>query len=363
MEAAVSDSIPAPPLPAGQLSETLNAIERELGAIWAEPDGDTGLPKVRASTLNLAVVSGASQLDGLREVTDTLSETHAGRVFLIYGDGHIPPWSIQHEVSGVCRPSGGQAAPVCNDRIELGCGAMVAPRVPSVVGALALPELPLVVGVARGAPRKISEALVTVADRVITDSSHTAVTRIAELARSTSAPVCDLEFLRTRAWRELCARFFDDALSATQAVSRVQIARTPGGEDPAALLIGWLASRLGWDLSGAVEPGRAVRRDGGPVEVELVEETVPNLPPGELLGVSMKAELSGETLSMRCWRNDASSIVHWSRRGPRHDDHEHTLGSRDEARIVAKAIDGSGGDAVCREALLAAALWQRRQGQ
>jgi len=357
----VSESIPATSgeaLPAGQLSETLVAIERELKAIWAEPDGATGLSKVLASTLNLAVVAAGSQLDILREQTDALSETHAGRVFLVSSDGHIPPWAIEYEVSGVCRPSGGQAAPVCNDRVELRCGAMVSPRVPSVVGTLTLAELPLVVEVAKGAPRKLSDALVQVADRLITDSGHTPVTRIAEMVRAVSAPVCDRAFLRMFAWRELCARFFDDALPAASAVSRVQVARTPGGEDPAALMLGWLASRLGWELSGAREAGHAVRRDGGKVEIELVEEAVPNLPPGELIGVAMKADLEGDVLSLRCWRNDASSIVRWTRSGARVDEHEHALGARDETRVVAKALDGSDSDVVCREALLAAASWQ-----
>jgi len=349
---------PAATLPAGQLSETLVAIERELTAIWAEPDGATGLSKVRASTLNLAVVAAGSQLDALREQTDALSETHAGRVFLVSSDGHIPPWAIEYEVSGVCRPSGGQSAPVCNDRVELRCGAMVSPRVPSVVGTLTLAELPLVVEIGPGAPRKLGDALVQVADRIITDSGHTPVARIAEMVRAVSAPVCDRGFLRLYPWRDLCARFFDDAVAAAHAVSRVQIARTPGGEDPASLMLGWLASRLGWDLSGALEAGHAVRRDGGEVEIELVEEAVPNLPPGEIIGVAMKAELEGDSLSLRCWRNDASRIVRWTRSGARTDEHEHALGTPDETRVIAKALDGLDDDRVCRQALLAAAGWQ-----
>src|SRR5206468_4328631 len=70
----------------GQVSATVSRVEAELAKIWAAPDAATGTAaaaKVRASTMNLVVIAPAADLERLREATDELANTHAGRVLLV----------------------------------------------------------------------------------------------------------------------------------------------------------------------------------------------------------------------------------------------------------------------------------------
>lgn len=336
----------------GLVSDTLSAIEGELRALWAVPDEGTRLPKVRASTLNLVVVAAGTELEAYRRSTDDLSETHAGRVILVSLDGRIASWEIEHEVSGVCRPSGGEAGPICNDRIELRCGAMVAPRIRSVLGALALPEIAVIAEIGPGAPNGLADALVQAADRVIVDSSHTSFRRIRDLALLANAAVVDRAFIRQHSWRELCARMFDDIVPALSSVAAIEItsAPRPGAPDPALLLLGWFASRIGMS---PVAPGR-LSHPSGRSAVWSVKPAAEG-PPGEIAGVRFEASLDGEPLSLSCERAARSGSLLTRRRGALASEHEHALGHHDETWVLRKAIDSRGADAVYRAAVMIAA--------
>ncbi len=347
----------AGPAATGRVSEAIARLEAELAALWAPPDPASGEPgKVRASTMNLVVVSVPSELERLREATDELNQTHAGRAFLVTVDPRSAPWEIQTAVSAVCRTDGG-ATPICADRIELSLGAMVAPRAGSILGALALSEVPTVLEIERGAPPQVVESLARAADRIVVDSAHTGLDRLAALARSVTVPIADRAFVRGFSWRELTARFFDDAPLAARAIRRVEVGRTAGGADPARLFVGWLASRLGWRL-GAGPGGRgAVDAAERPLEIALRTEELEGLGPGELTSVRIATELGGGRAA-RSIERIAPRVVRWSiEGGGRAEVHEHPLGYRDETWVLIKAIDSTESDRVYREALLAGAAW------
>lgn len=105
--------------------------------------------------------------------------------------------------------------------------------------------------------------------------------------------VVDLAWLRTTPWRERLAASFDppDRQAALDELKAVCIRHHPTSTPSAALLAGWLASRLGWTptalssrngdgLHGALEAGQGRR-----VEVELVPFDQPA--PG-LAGVTVR---------------------------------------------------------------------------
>jgi hypothetical protein len=339
----------------GAVSEAVSKVEAQLSAFWAASTGEDGAPKARAATMNFVVVSAPAEVERLRGDIEELAHTRAGRVFLMTVDGRLPPWELDADVSAVCHKEGDSV--LCYDRVELHFGAMSAVRASSVLGALSLSEVPTIVEIARGAPPALADGLARVAHRVIVDSAHTGIGRIAELAQKTTAALADRAFVRTFSWRELVARFFDDAPGAERSVGRVEIERSVADRhDPAALLLGWLASRLGWTFESATEARDA---QGMPIEIVVRATTTPGVEPGELGGVHITSALDNRPLFCACVRDSGERSVRWSLRGPRTATHHHPLGFRDESWVLCMAIDATAGDHVYRAAAIAAAAWSK----
>ncbi|MDI3290617.1 glucose-6-phosphate dehydrogenase assembly protein OpcA [Polyangium sp. 15x6] len=343
-------------LPVG---EALARIEAELASFWSSPDEQAGAPmtKVRSSTMSFVFTAAPSEIEHARATTDALADTHPGRAFVLTSDGRLAPWEVSYDVRAACRLDGG--TPICFDWIEMTFGAMACERAGSVVAALVVPEVPVVVELGRGAPRALLPTLLPRADRLIVDSAHTSVARIAEMLHMSTAPVGDRQFVRTYQWRELVARFFDDARPSLGSIREVTVGRTPGGAtEPAALFLGWLGSRLGWGFEAR---DRARDRHGEPVRITLRDDPREGLAPGQITGVWIEASLEGEPLSLACVRDrENPKQVAWTRRGARVTSHEHALGHRDEAWVLVKALDATEGDRVLRDALVLAAQWSER---
>jgi glucose-6-phosphate dehydrogenase assembly protein OpcA len=273
-------------------------------------------------------------------------------------DGRLAPWEMKHDVRMACRLDGG-AQPICHDWLELTFGAMACERAGSILDALSLPEIPLVIEVGRGAPRTIVSSIAHRADRLIVDSAHTSVSRIAEVTASIDCPIGDRQFVRTYTWRELVARYFDDALPALDYIQKVTVGRTAGGTtEPAALLLGWLGSRLDWTFES---PTQARDRQGKTVQIVVQDEAIAGLGPGEITDVWIETRLADEPLSLACHRRrENPTQVCWLRSGAKTSAHEHALGRRGEDWVLVKAIDGVESDRVYREALKMAASWSGR---
>jgi len=341
----------------GAVSESVAQVEAELSAFWSANTDEQGHLKARAATMNFVAVSTPADTDAQRAAVEELAGTRAGRAFIFTVDGRLAPWELDHDVSAVCHREGDTV--VCYDRIELSFGAVAASRAPSVLSALALSEVPTIVELGRGAPAPLADGLVRVADRVIVDSAHTPVGRVAEVAMKTRAPLGDRAFVRTFSWREFTARFFDEAPGAERAIGRVEIERTTAERcDPAALFLGWMASRLGWRFESA---DRAVDAQGMPVEIVVRPPSVSGLIAGEIAAVRLTTAVDGRPLFCDVARRDGERVVRWRMSGPRAARHEHPLGFRDEGWVLLKAIDSPEGDRVYRDAVLAAAEWSHRQ--
>lgn len=339
------------------VTEALSRIEAELTAFWSAPDEQSGqpMPKVRSSTMTYAVVTNQSDIERAREATESIVDTHPGRAFVLTVDGRLAPWEMKHDVRMACRLDGG-AQPICHDWLELTFGAMACERAGSILETLSLPEIPVVIEVGRGASRAIINAIAQRADRLIVDSAHTQVSRIAEVTAAISCPIGDRQFVRTYTWRELIARYFDDALPALDCIQKVTVGRTAGGTtEPAALLLGWLGSRLGWTYDSQTQ---ARDRQGKAVEIIVQDESISGLGPGEITDVWIETRFQDEPFSLACnRRRENPTQVCWLRSGAKISAHEHALGRRGEDWVLVKAIDGVESDRTYREALTMAASW------
>ena len=120
----------------------------------------------------------------------------------------------------------------------------------------------------------------------------------------------ELAWTRLGPWQELCARMFDDARARdlATAVTRVRLVQAsgPGASLGAegALVLGWLATRLGWKASSLAGQLRLLRTDGGHIQVQLRADAASAAARGALLAVEIEAgrdgaELRGEVARAR----------------------------------------------------------------
>ncbi|MEJ7838247.1 MAG: glucose-6-phosphate dehydrogenase assembly protein OpcA, partial [Thermomicrobiales bacterium] len=148
-------------------------------------------------------------------------------------------------------------------------------HLPSLVEPLFIPELEDFLWWPAGdhSDSELFLDLVDIVDRVVIDSArsggdNTTISQLRSIFASDNKapPVGDFTWQRLGPWRSLIAQFFDptDTQVSLKHIERVSIKYASGREDgstgaPAAFLtIGWLATRLGWEL---IDPLQR-RKDG-----------------------------------------------------------------------------------------------------
>jgi Glucose-6-phosphate dehydrogenase subunit C-terminal domain/Glucose-6-phosphate dehydrogenase subunit N-terminal domain len=300
----------------GRLSDTLSTLERQLEALW-QPD-ETGRATARAYTMNLVAVCGEAVREDFSATVDDVAARLSARTFIVHVDPRAEPWSLVGDVSAVCRLEPGQAGEeLCAERIELRFGAVASKRARSVLDALTESRLPTIVYAGEGAAATVVDALAPESDRIVLDSALTGVERSARIASLSGAHLEDLAFLRVRRWREMLARFFDDArvLPAVERIRAVALRHTAserGGSAEAELLVGWLGSHLGWKSAG----GSLSDKNGGSIRVTLQEVTRGDVVPGCLESVALTAELdAGQVVGRARLETDAEHLS-WSLETP-----------------------------------------------
>lgn len=262
----------------------VRAIEREVNRLWQaaserpELAGAGGAPEglTRICMLTLvAVARDASTLSRLTDVIQRLTPRYPSRSILVRcgatGSDELGAWvSVHCEGADRGRPR------VCCEQIVLAAGGRALSRVPGIVLPLLVPDLPVYlwwgedVPMAEGAAAEVARHLVAASDCLVVDSATTArplttLAAAAALAAPLTGGLRDLTWGRLTPWREVIAQSFEPAPMAAMLdrLERVAVAADATGSEAdtieALLLIGWLASRLGWE----VLQGSAERHAGG----------------------------------------------------------------------------------------------------
>jgi glucose-6-phosphate dehydrogenase assembly protein OpcA len=305
----------------------IGRIEGELRALWAAPPAPGEVPKSRACTMNLVLV-GASA-DVAREWVPVVDEVLQGTPAraLVVGLDPDGPDALEADVSGVCTP-GDAGALLCSERVSLVARGAVSVRLPTVVAALTVTDVPTtLVWLGRvHADDPVFAALASDATRIVVDASRGSLAGLADVVYwlRTKAPavrpgVADLTWVRLSTWQELCARIFDEPRlrPLAEGVTGVTIVQdgSAGALGPqGTLLLGWLATRLGWKAASLAGKLRLVRRDGATIGVSLRSQAGGNDGPS-LRAVSIDA--AGGDLSVHgemvredgtaCWRTEIRS--------------------------------------------------------
>ena len=269
-------------------------LERELNAMWAEMSGaggeGGGAGVVRACVLNLVVYAeGAEERAEVDDLLSEVVERHPCRAIVLVAERGAAGPGLEAYVSTRCQLSSRGAKRICGEQITIEAAGASVGTASSAVAPLLVPDVPVFLWW-KDIPHyddKLFTRLAEMADRVVIDSAsfdrpHEDLRRLAELLAAGRMRVSDLNWGRLTNWRALVAGFWDvaDYRDSLARVERVVIEYDPpdrshGEVAPKALLaLGWLASRLGWEVSegGATFDGgraRFVLKDGGR-EVEAV---------------------------------------------------------------------------------------------
>ena len=178
----------------------------------------------------------------------------------------------------------------------------------TIADPLLVSDLPTVLWFPHGHPQA-ADALLALAQAALIDSIeepvwHFAIDRACELAKSVY--VVDLAWLRSTPWRERVAATFDapHMRSELELLNEVAISHHPDSTVAALLLIGWLASRLGWTLGPARISSSRPRAScvegearAGERRLALSLKSAPELEVPGLAGVALASE-SGLRLAL-----------------------------------------------------------------
>ena len=257
---------------------------------------------VPARVLNLVAIVERDWRGEIVNRLEHLGRFHPSRTIVCsmeHGRTEIDAWATM-----TCDPdeaAGGIR--VCEERVELDVGPEHLERLGTIVDPLLVPDLATLVWSPHGHPEAM-DALSEIADVFLIDSvmepdPKAAVDRAGELLED--GYVVDLAWLRSAPWRERIASTFDPDIwrPALWDIESVTVRHHPESVESALLLVGWLASRLGW------EPGGVMRRNGDLIsrararrhEVQLTLEAEPKLSVPGLDGLTIQCS-RGMTISL-----------------------------------------------------------------
>jgi glucose-6-phosphate dehydrogenase assembly protein OpcA len=185
---------------------------------------------------------------------------HASRtVVLAFEPGRTKLDAVATIASDV-HPKAGEYA-LLRETVIVDVGEKHVPALDTIVDPLVVTDLPTLLWSPHGHP-DATDVLLKLSQVVLLDSLdepdlHDALARAQELSHK--AYVVDLAWLRSTPWRERVAATFDPDLLRPDLrhISSVTVRHNPESTAAALLLVGWLASRLGW------EPSKLIARNGG----------------------------------------------------------------------------------------------------
>jgi glucose-6-phosphate dehydrogenase assembly protein OpcA len=238
-------------------------IEHELGKLRTNDDGTLAL---RSSVLNLIVVTDEESAEEITNSVSRLAGRYPARAVVFVSDPEGES-NVDVGLSAFCHTRGGGGAQVCAEQITIHAEGPPAAHLESLAGPLLIPDLPVFLWYPGPFSLHSPEfaAMAELADRVILDSAggptedhETCLRQIASLVEDPEMPaIGDLQWVGLSPWRSLLADTFGapERAGELERIERVEVLYAPGGNNRALLLVGWLASTLGWTLESTTRNG------------------------------------------------------------------------------------------------------------
>ncbi|HEY8638802.1 MAG TPA: glucose-6-phosphate dehydrogenase assembly protein OpcA [Solirubrobacteraceae bacterium] len=259
---------------------TPSAIEAAVRQLLIERH-DENAAYVPARVLNLVCVVDREWSGEIANRLRGVGRYHASRTVVCSVEPNRTTLDAMVTIAADAEPKPGEFVPT-RETIVVTVGEQHLARLETIVDPLVITDLATVVWSPHGHDEAV-DALLELSQVVLVDSVDVpdpsdAIARAQELAKE--AYVVDLAWLRSVPWRERIAATFDPVLLRRDLpiISSIYIRHHPDSTVAAALLVGWLASRLGWEVGSLMADKRdgvlhgkahAKRQD---VEIRLVPE-------------------------------------------------------------------------------------------
>jgi glucose-6-phosphate dehydrogenase assembly protein OpcA len=270
------------------------AIEEGLRELLQERHaGDSA--SAAARVLNLVAVVDGERREEIDKRLAQVGRYHPSRTIVCVVEPGHSGLDARATLTGVLgQPSG--ALGLCHERVAIEMGPESLRHLDVIVDPILISELTTVVWAPHGHQEAV-DALLRLANVILLDSTTEAddiavsLDRVSELAGR--AYVVDLAWLRSTPWRERIAATLDPMEwgPALQQISAVTVRHRNDSAVSGLLLVGWLASRLGWKAAAlertgtGIVSGRASDRDR---DVHLTLESVEDLEAPGLAGVTVE---------------------------------------------------------------------------
>lgn len=231
-------------------------IENELTALRRSMAGGADSPATLAASVHNLVVIPCGTVENLTETIAGVVGGHPGRVIVLDSDTAGED-TLEAEVGALRMHA---QLPVYAEYVAINATGRPAAYLPELALPLLISSVPTIVWWAGPPPWQdpLFARLATLADRVIVDTGRSVdgLADLSHLARLSGAGgrwegLGDLNWARLTPWRQLAAQFFDIPLTRPllNRIDQVHVFYGAGGAPVRPLLyVGWLASRLRWEL-------------------------------------------------------------------------------------------------------------------
>ncbi len=204
-----------------------------------------------ARVLNLVVVVDRDWKGEIANRLGRVGRYHASRTVLCAVEAGRTQLDAR-AVMSYDEPSEGNLG-VMREEVEIDLGPEQLTHLDTIIDPVVVSELPTMLWSPHGHEEAV-DAVLPLVDVILYDSDDAedppdAFARVAELGRA--AYIVDLAWLRTTPWRERLAASFDpdDRREALTSITGITVRHQQSSVASAMLLVGWLSSRLGWDVA------------------------------------------------------------------------------------------------------------------
>lgn len=283
---------------------TPDAIEAALRELVHERHTENG-GLVPARTLNMIVFIDREYSGEISNRLRGVGRYHASRLILLAYEPRREQLDARVSVAAEEEPQPGELA-LLRETVFVDLGAVHLDDLHSIVDPLVLTDVPTLLWSPHGHPEAV-EALSSLAQSVLLDSADDPIWREAldrACALTEELYVVDLAWVRSSPWRERIAATFDQPprRAELETIAKVAVRHHPDYTVSAMLLIGWLASRLHWEVSPlVVHTAQATqvsgRAHGRRQDIELSLQAAPEQQVPGLEGFTIETA-SGRSLSL-----------------------------------------------------------------
>jgi glucose-6-phosphate dehydrogenase assembly protein OpcA len=271
---------------------TPDAIEAALRELLAERHAENG-GYVPARVLNMMAFVESEYSGEIANRLRGVGRYHASRLVVLSYDPKRTRLDAHASVAAEDEAKPGELV-LLHETVIVEIGDRHLDDLLSIADPLMVSDLPTLLWSPHGHPEAV-QALLPLAQSTLLDSVDDPVWREAIDRANTLSDqlyVVDLAWLRSTPWRErIAATFNPPALrEQLQRITAITVRHHPDSTVAAMLLIGWLASRLDWQLAPLVPHGNALsgKAQGKRQEIALRLEAASELQVRGLAGLSIE---------------------------------------------------------------------------